>query len=183
MRKVLESNHKSGKKLKEVAFFLRKCIMNADKAYLPEKLTLPDIFAGEIQTPPELKEFLTSLIMGYDSRREKSEIKKRRIKSIAHGIMYSATGGKVKPSKQIIYGLALKGMSGSKRILEISNRFGHTLSYNVKEERETELAYSYVIDQRLTPYGMVQDSSICAGVAFDNFDRYVETLSGKDALP
>ena len=71
--------------------------MNADKAYLPEKLTLPDIFAGEIQTPPELKEFLTSLIMGYDSRREKLEIEKRRIESIALDIIYSTTGGKVCP--------------------------------------------------------------------------------------
>ena len=66
------------------------------------------------------------------------------------------------PSKQIIYVLALKSMSGCKRILEMSNRFGRTLSYNVIEELETELAYSSVIDQRLTPYGLVQDSSICA---------------------
>ena len=182
VRKAFERDQEWKQKVREVALFLRKCIVNAKKKCLPDKLTLIDLFSGEVQTPDELQEFLETLVIGLDSRRENLRIKKRRITSLAHNMIYSATGGKVKPSTQIIYGLALKSMTGSKRILEVSNRLGHTLSYNVIEELETELTYSSIVDQRLTPYGIALDSSLSTGVAFDNFDLYVETLSGKDTL-
>ena len=33
-----------------------------------------------------------------------------------------------------------------------------------------------------TPSGMNMDANACTGLAFDNYDRFVETLTGKDTL-
>ena len=52
--------------------------------------------------------------------------------------------------------------------------------YNATEELETELTFSSLENERVTPYGMSLDPSLCSGVAFDNFDRYVETDTGND---
>ena len=120
--------------------------------------------------------------MGNDNRKTNSAIKKRRIESIAHDIFYSATGGSIKPSKQLLLGLAVKSMTGSRRLIEILNRLGHSINYHTIEELETELTYSSLVDQRITPHGMSMDPILCLGVAFDNFDRYVETSCGKNTL-
>ena len=67
-------------------------------------------------------------------------------------------------------------------MLDILNRLGHCISYHLVEEIETELAYWSLEEKRLTPYGMSLDPKNAQGVAFDNFDRFVETLNGKDTL-
>ena len=145
-------------------------------------MTLEDIIKGEIDCPDVLYEFLSHVIFGYDRRNRESSIKKRRVNSIAQGIIYATTGGAVKPAKQLLMGLAFKSMTGSRRIIEILNRLGHSISYNATEELETELTFSSVTGDRITPYGISLDPSLACGVAFDNFDRYVETASGKDTL-
>ena len=55
----------------EVALVLRKSILNCDKSHLPKA---PDIYHDEAEIPPELTEFLTHLIMGYDDSKMKSEL-------------------------------------------------------------------------------------------------------------
>ena len=62
------------------------------------------------------------------------------------------------------------------------NRLGHSVSYHVTEELETELVFAPESENRITPCGMKLSRFLSTGVAFDNFDRYVETMSGKDAL-
>ena len=79
-------------------------------------------------------------------------------------------------------GIAIKSLTGSRKILEILNRLGHSVSYHVAEELETELTFATEIDNRVTPSGMKLSPFLSPGVAFDNFDRYVETMSGKDTL-
>ena len=68
--KAFERDQEWKQKVREVALFLRKCIVNAKKKCLPDKLTLIDLFSGEVQTPEELQEVLETLIIGIDSMRE-----------------------------------------------------------------------------------------------------------------
>ena len=75
----------------------------------------------------------------------------------------------------------MKSLTGSQRF-EILNRLGHSVSYHVAEELETELTLSTNCKQQVTPHGMQLSSSLSTGLAFDNFDRYIETLGGKDTL-
>lgn len=68
-------------------------------------------------------------------------------------------------------------------MVEILNRSGHCCSYCSVERIETELAYGSSMEERLLPFGLKDHQpKLCTHVAFDNFDRYVETSSGKDTL-
>jgi hypothetical protein len=78
--------------------------------------------------------------------------------------------------------LFLESLTGSKKVVEMLNRYGYCASYTSSEELETELTYSVTSDTRMSPKGMRLDPSYCSGLAFDNFDHYVETLGGKNTL-
>lgn len=87
--------------------------------------------------------------------------------------------GKIKASKHITLEIALKSLKSSKKIIDIINRFGHFCSYTVIEELENE-AINVVPKTRFV---LCQTrSGLFVNLAFDNFDRYFETFSGKDTL-
>ncbi|GFW34878.1 paired amphipathic helix protein Sin3b [Trichonephila clavipes] len=50
------------------------------------------------------------------------------------------------------------------------------------EELETEATYTSVQNSSICPETIVKSPLMCTGVAFDNFDHFVETKSGKDTL-
>ena len=74
----------------------------------------------------------------------------------------------------------MKSLTGSKKVIEVLNHYGHCTSYTTIEELETELTFSSNSEQQITPPEMKQSPNICTGLALDNFDRFVETSSGKD---
>ena len=55
-------------------------------------------------------------------------------------------------------------------------------SYSTAEELETEVTLSTNIEEKISPPEMIEDSSLPSGSAYDNFDRFVDTSSGKDTL-
>ncbi|GFX49059.1 hypothetical protein TNCV_786151 [Trichonephila clavipes] len=61
-------------------------------------------------------------------------------------------------------------------MINILNRLGHCCNYNALEELETEATISSVNHFKFALL------SLSTGVAFDNFDRYVDTLTGKHTL-
>ena len=62
-------------------------------------------------------------------------------------------------------------------MVEILNRLGHCVSYSTVEELETELTFEAQVDARMTPYGMNLNPDLATGVAFDNYDEFVETAT------
>ena len=96
--------------------------------------------------------------------------------------MFAVTCGRKKPAKHLKLGLVMKSMTGSKKVVEMLNRYGHCVSYTTTEEIETELTFSVTTASKISPQDMQLNPSLCTGIAFDNFDRFVETLSGKDTL-
>ena len=78
--------------------------------------------------------------------------------------------------------MAVKSLTGSRKLNEVLNRYGHCVSYHTVEELETELTFKACEEDLLAPHGMSLSSNLGTGVAFDNYDRFVETLSGKDTL-
>lgn len=77
--------------------------------------------------------------------------------------------------------MSLKSLTSSRKIIDIINRYGHC-SYNVIEELETEATFSSSNRSNICPEGIVTSANLFTGVAFDNFDRYVETTSNKNTL-
>lgn len=167
--------------IENVAFKIRREILCMSKNSLPETITLKDIYAGECSIPPLARKFFTHLVCGSFNRRleENSAV---RIESLAQDAIYSVSNGRLKTSKHMELGIAMKSITGSRKVVNILNRLGHSISYSVAEELETELTYSSFDDKSLIPYGIEKKPQLLTGLAFDNFDRFVETLSGKDTL-
>lgn len=169
--------------MKTVAYSLRQTILNSKKQDLPKhNINVSDIVTGESDIPQELYRFVECLLKG-PSQDTPSETKTKRIESICNSIIFSATNGSIKPSSCIQLGLATKSMTGNRKLLNVLNRMGHCISYTLTQEIETELAYGCSIAKRSLPFGLeLQRPELHTHVAFDNYDRFVETSSGKNTL-
>lgn len=114
---------------------------------------------------------------------DRSHRKDPRISKLCDDLIFTMTDGKVKPSSSISLGLVTKSIPSSRKMVEIPNRMGHCCSYSTVEEVETELAYGCAKENSLLPFGLKgRQPQLCTHVAFDNFDRYVETSTGKETL-
>lgn len=101
------------------------------------------------------------------------------VQSSTDDAVFAATRGKVKPAKHISLGLRVKGMTGSRKVLDILSHFGHCISYNVTEALETDLASTLSERQSVAPDGIVQEPGLSMGTAWDNLDENTETISGQ----
>lgn len=182
--KALDQQAQVEAKVRDAAFVLRSEILKASRKPLPSKLTMKDITDGEIESPELLVFFLKCLISGPTLKKTRTftEKKKNRLSSIASDVVYSVMGGRFRPAKHMELGLVVKTIAGSRKLLEILNRLGHCVSYNVVEELETELTFTASESSRLLPDGLKPVPGLHTGVAFDNFDCFVETLNGRDTL-
>lgn len=78
--------------------------------------------------------------------------------------------------------MAKKNISRSPKVIDIWTGFGHSISYTTIEKLETELTLAEGNREHLTPIGMNLKTSLATGVTFDNFDRFLETLNGKNTI-
>ena len=94
--------------VRDVAFLLRRSILNAKRNPLPEYLNLTDILQAEVKVTKNLRQFLHYLIYRPNNIQveDHHERKQQRIKSISEDIVFAASSGKKKPFKQLIIGLA-----------------------------------------------------------------------------
>ncbi|CAH2096461.1 unnamed protein product [Euphydryas editha] len=168
--------------IQRAALILRKKILNITKKPLPSDIKLNDLIAGECDIPLELSSFLQSVICGPDKRTRNSSNCLRKINSISQDVIYATHHGKIKTGKHITLAMVLKSITSSRKVIDIINRFGHCCSYNVAEELETEITYSLCKKRNVCPEDTILSPKYCTGVAFDNYDRYVETCNGKDTL-
>ena len=70
-------------------------------------------------------------------------------------------------------------MTESKKLLNVLNQYGHSISYTAAEEIEIELTYKATKENFLMPNDMKACKNTSVGLAFDNYDRYVKTFTGK----
>ena len=118
----------------ETALQLRANILESETNPIPENLTFEDVVKGEVQIPEVLPTFITYLVAGPAMRNVESTVKACRIKSICSDIIFAATSGRKKPSKHLQLGITMKSLTGSKKVVQILNRLGHTASYDTVEE-------------------------------------------------
>lgn len=168
--------------IKSVAFEIRKRVLSQEKRYLPKhNISVENIYEGECAIPKELYTFISCLAKG--PKNSTKQTLETKVNSICHSIIYTMTNGAVKPSTCLSLGLVTKSITGSRRMVELLNRLGHCVSYSVVEELETEIAYGCAANTKMLPHGLVPGNpSLRTHVAFDNFDKFVETSSGKDTL-
>ena len=181
---ISEDERRQEDKIKEAAFILRNSIRKCRKRSLPDDMKVEDVLQGEVDTPEIVEKFFSHLITGPRSGRGETQRKRRRIDCLSQDSVFAVTDGRFKPKKHLKLGLAMKKLGGSRKITNILSRCGYIPSYNATEEIETELAYNCQDEADLTPFGMDRTSEkrYSIGLAFDNYDKKVETLNGKDTL-
>ena len=79
-------------------------------------------------------------------------------------------------------GLGMKSLTGSRRVIEILNRLGHSICYHTAETTETELASNISKKDKLIPDMLLQKPDLSTGLAWDNHDELTDTLSGRDTF-
>ncbi|CAG9814716.1 unnamed protein product [Phaedon cochleariae] len=149
---------------------------------MPDSPRTTDSITGECTIPKELYNFFTTLVCGVDRRPRQNVDKLRRVKSLCRETIYAVGNGVLRTSKHITLGMAMKSSTSSRKVIDISNRYGNFCSYNIMEELETEATFAASNSSTICPKGIAQSTDLCIGVAFDNFDGFVETSSGKDTL-
>ena len=168
--------------IQEAADVLRKAVLNLLKETpdLPSSLKLEDFENGQVKPPDLLVNFFERLYA--PDPMKISDGMKRRANSSAQDAVYTISRGKLKPAKHLTMGLAMKSLTGSRKVVEILNRLGHSISYHTTEEIETELATTISVQNQSLPDGLLKQSGLCTSLAWDNYDELTETLSGKDTL-
>ena len=169
--------------VKETAMYLRSHIIRMlhEQDALPKPVTAEAVMTGQGQTPPDLLTFFRTLYTGSSDVSRNARIE-RLVQSVCDDVVYTTTRGRSKPSKHMSMGLGLKSLTGSRKVLEILNRFGHSTGYHTVEAMETDLGTIISDRNCATPDGIVKQAGLCTGTAWDNYDENTETLSGANTL-
>ena len=167
--------------VEEVALYLRKQIFTQSVCpKLTQPLNFQEIIFAETKVPELLELFFNSLYSG--SSKPTNEKIKRRVSSSVQDAIFNASNGRLKPRKHLLLGLGMKSLTGSRKILEILNHLGHCIGYHTSEELETDFALSLMEHPGVTPENISRQPGLVTGLAWDNFDSNLETLSGKGSL-
>ena len=126
---------KLDQRIRDIAFILRTIIKSATRTNLPSNgLTFDDIIDGEVKIPEQLTQFFTHFVVGSDHRSHESTSKTRRLESLPGDKVLFVTNERKKPSKRLKLTLAVKSMTGSKKLIGMLSRYGHFASYTTTEE-------------------------------------------------
>ena len=162
----------------EVAFYPRGRVKEAEKHQdLPETLTPDLLLKGQGDPPEELQTFFKVLYTG--SVKEETHDKVSRLTDlVCADVMFAVSRGRFKPGKHLNMGLGIKSMTGSRKVLDVLNHMGHSISYHTAEEIEPVLANDISTRQFATPDGILRLPGLATALGWDNYDVNTETLSG-----
>ena len=116
---------------------LRETILSSKSKPLSENLKINSILHGTTNVPPKSSQFFRHLIRGPNSRRWKSDAKQHLIQSISQNVIFAALSGCKLPIKHLKPDVALKSLTGSRKVVKILNRYGNCANYHAIEEIET----------------------------------------------
>ena len=151
--------------------------MKDEMAWPPQPNDLnPDNF----NMPKKLGEFLTTLITGKDDDDGISSRHARLRHSLAQGIVYIVTDGRIKTPKSVLLPSIIKQLMNNTELINTIHRLDHGVSYSILTEMHTENAYN-IQDHQQEDIILPLDSRKEAFTIYvaDNIDRKEETLPGK----
>ena len=179
IRVVYDYTSTDERTIAKAALLLRNQLLQVEKVDLPECPTLDDLRNGD-SSPPKLVVYFFNILYGGLKSEPYTESVKRRANSSSQDALFIVQQGRAKPAKHVALGMSVKSVTGSKKMVQVLNRFGHCLSYNTLEEVETATAESIHEQKLACPPGTVVGEPV--GLAFDNFDEMTQTLSGANSL-
>lgn len=179
---IVDDNFKDNDILQRAAMLLRKHILQIKPNKLGDKITASDLMRGECDLSKTAIDFFTLLISGFDYRRKKSANNIRLAESFTSDVTYAITAGRVKPAKHISLGSTVKSLTNSRKVIEILNAYGHVCGYDTLLALETEATYSISEAGNMCPSDIIREKNLRTVTVFDNFDRFIDTPTGKSTL-
>lgn len=124
--------------------------------------------------------FLQKLISGKFTRDNSLRVARLKL-SCYQDIICAVSHGKIKTPKSILFPRIIKMLTNFTELINITNWFGHGVSYTITEELDTENAFLKIDknsegDGIVLPDGCQKD--VFTIVVADNIDCMEETLSG-----
>ena len=113
-------NDKNKTVIRNCAEILRNSISKCPKTPLKTD-TAENVMKGEVVIPQEVEYFYSKLYNVSNSQRVKKKAKRRLVESSSADALYRCSNQRLLPGKHVSLGLALKSMSGSKRIVKLMN--------------------------------------------------------------
>lgn len=154
----------------------------ANASKLPWPPTAANLQAADDPVPENLQRFLRILISGQNCVGKSGKIE-RLISSIGQDLCRAATKGRWKLQKHILVCMTLRHLFRSAQLSTLMNRLGHAESYSFSLELETALAEAlHEASSLLTPEIIRNPTSGVFHSDFDNFDQFVNDLSGSGSV-
>ena len=161
--------------IRNCAGILRRAISHSEKNLLKTD-TAENVTKGEVDVPNQVNYFFNKL---YSKNKFNSKRKKRLVASSAADAVYCASGSKLLPGKHVGLGLALKSLTGSKRVINLLNRNGHCASNETLRRIDMDMEESASVKcDGIVPDGISKKKGRCTGTAWDNLDINMETING-----
>lgn len=169
----------------DVGNFLHRVITDAFEKGdpLPWPPTASYLQMVDDPVPEDLQRFLHHIICGQNSV-QPSERTNRLVSSIGQDLCRAATRGQWKLPKHILVCMTLRHLFRSAKLSTLMNRLGHAESYSFSLELETALATALDEASSLLSPQIVRNpcSPSLFHSDFDNFDQFVNDLSGSGSV-
>lgn len=167
----------------QVAKKLRKELLGTEmipEGYLCDEILVEKLL-NEGQLPNTWKIFMQALFSA--KNKKLSENYNRRALSVFHDIYFTIT--EKQTPKHIALAQSVHHLTRSKHLINMLNKFGHTINYKALKTLDNEVSTSIVCEDinknLIIPKNIVRDPSLFLHGAIDNNDFNEETLSGKDS--
>ena len=136
----------------------------------------------EIVTPTLFNFFAWTLRFSDEAQTDSyvavTEKQKLRIFSLVQDMIFVSSNGKKFTPKSLSLAMAMRQLTGSSKVINLLNQFGHCMSNNFALRHETGLAELSISDNGVIPTGVRKNQNIA--IAWDNDDFLEDTKSGKD---
>ena len=143
-----------------------------------------DSFDKAEHFPDSIIQFLEYLVKS--PGRKTTENVKRIVNSFASDFIESISGKKITTAKHLVLALGLHNKTGQKKVLQILNKLGHCISYDLTREIETSQAQVSLIEQEnnsILPILPTADDDIIRTYFWvDNFDKIIKSMTGGEAV-
>lgn len=128
-----------------------------------------------------MKHFL-SLLLGFTDDPLSSELRisesdEKKVVSIAQDLIQVATCGRTLTHKSLALGVAARQITGSQRLVQLLNQFGHCCSPDLLYKHDSALTKAISNNSTFIPRNITID--LPTTLVWDNNDFTEETLSGK----
>lgn len=162
---LLHDSSDTAEKIRSAAIVLRTEILAMPPSRIPSPTSVHTLKDNAPSIPPLTLLFFRTLVGGMQSETTANpeDTIERKAMACASDAVFNCTRGKVCPWKHQLLGLGLGTLTGSKLLLTVLNRFGHSISYSEVKGLETEMAYSCSDGGLETPAGLHLCNTLATG--------------------